>query len=100
MSRSSIRKRIEALEKDLSRKERLQLIADAMAEQSLGYCESGCGQPYPDDVAVVGNHIVVATLDGGKEYAAPLLNVYTLRQAEQWYEEHLAELEDEQEDEK
>jgi hypothetical protein len=41
-------------------------------------------QPYPDDVSVVAGHVVVATLDPGKEYSAPLLRIYTPEKAKAW----------------
>lgn len=45
------------------------------------------GRPYGDDVQVVGRHVVVATLDPGKEYNAPLLVVYTFKQAAAWHDQ-------------
>src|SRR5689334_4420545 len=64
---------------------KLQRMADLIAKESEERCESGFGNGYPDDVAIVGDFIVIAGLDDAKD-CAPELRVYTKQFAEAWYD--------------
>ena len=57
-----------------------------LSKESEESCEIGDGQPYPDDVMVLGDYVVRATLDAGKEYGAPQLEYWTLEEAAEWHD--------------
>lgn len=59
-------------------------LAEWLEEASLDACESGYGQPYPDETAVVAGHVVVASLADHKEHMAPELQVYKPEQVRRW----------------
>jgi hypothetical protein len=68
----------------MSRKGDASQLAEWLEQASLGDCMGGYGQPYPDVTAVLAGHVVVATLDPGKEYNAPALEIYTPDQVRAW----------------
>jgi hypothetical protein len=68
----------------MTRKSDADRLAEWLERASLKACQNGYGQPYPDVTAVVADHVVVATLDPGKEYNAPDLDIYPPEQVAQW----------------
>lgn len=62
----------------------LETLARILREASEQSCRDGEGAPYPDVVEVVGNHLVIASLDPAKEYAAPVLKTYSEEAAMAW----------------